>query len=274
MRHTSGDLLEELWDALTHAWRSCSSGSRAVRAAWKNVEWAKRVEVTHGPSGWHVHIHALLFVPVGFDPEPLGRVTFDAWSAALQGAGLEAPLEGPGVDCRRLDLRQASRDVADYVSKGSYSAPAEEARMAALEVASSAKRARGVNRTPFAILADFVLLGQAEDAELWRTWEQVSFRRRAMTWSAGTRDRLVGDQELDDVSAAQESDGADQVVAVIRPEVWPSVSARPRLAQKLLAVVELHEGRDGSHLAVAAILAQAGFPDAVAGPPREQESPP
>lgn len=239
MRHDRGQGLAELWDALGEAWRSASSGSRSVRELLRSCDWARRVEVTYGENGWHVHLHALLFVGKGTDPEPIGSAMFAAWSKRLVGLGLQAPELGPGMTIKRLNLQEASKELAEYLAKGRYKESLDPQSRAALELASSVKLARRGNRTPMQLLADFVKAGEASDAELWREWEDGSFGRRAITWSRGARERLVGDVELTDEELAQESDGAGIVVAGIDPQVWPSITARPKLMQSLLAGIEL-----------------------------------
>lgn len=289
MRHRPGQRLADLWDALTAAWRAASGGTSGTRRHWSSIEWVKRVEVTVGPNGWHVHIHALLFLDGDqvADLDPLSDATFRAWRLALIKSGMEAPEEGPGIDLKRLSLAGMRQEVAAYLAKGTYTGAValnerqgvaersdgvNDSRLVALEIASANKRARGSNRTPFQVLADFVRAGEASDAELWREWEASSFGRRAMTWSRGTRDRLLSDAELTDDQAAQEDDGAGVVIAVINPEVWPAIAASPVLAQRMLAVVELAGHTTEPHTLIAAIAEQAGFAGAVGPPPPVQES--
>jgi len=245
MRHNREQALGELWDALGEAWRAASSGARSVRELLRSIDWVRRVEATHGENGWHVHVHALLFVEAGTDPEPLGDAMFEAWGRRLVSLGLDAPLAGPGMQIKRLDLTNASGEVAEYLAKGHYEevrpARLEEvrpARLAALELASAGKLARGQNRTPMQVLGDFVANGEATDAELWREWEAGSKGRRALTWSRGARDRLVGEDELTDEELAQDSDGGGDLVALIDARAWPAIASRPQLMARLLTVVE------------------------------------
>lgn len=266
MRHHSGQALADLWDALGEAWRAASSGSRSVRSIMGPIDWVRRVEATYGEHGWHVHVHALLFVPAATDPEPVGQTVFAAWARRLVGLGLEAPLDGPGMRIKRLDLSQASAEVADYLAKGSYE-EATDARRAALELAANGKQARAGNRTPFDILADFVADGQATDAELWGEWEKGSKGRRAITWSRGARARLVPTEELSDEELAQESDGGGEVVALIEDGAWPAIIAQPRLANLVLNLVETADDADDAYERVDRALAGAGLRDALRRPP-------
>lgn len=270
MRHDRGDLLSDLWDALSPAWAAASGGTGGTRKLWEPIDWVTRREVTQGANGWHLHTHSLLFVPKGYpeDVDALRLATFNAWSAALQRQGLRAPELPYGADLKRLSLAGMRTEVAEYLAKGTYTGAEKlnAARDAALEIASSGKIGRRSNRTPFQILDAFVRDGLQEDGSLWREWEQASFGRRAMTWSKGTRERLVGDLELDDQAAAEESDGAGAVVAVIDRDVWPYISASPHLMNRLLAMVELVPDKSMIRAGLNSVLADVGIFGAV-GPP-------
>ena len=240
MRHRRDQGLAGLWDALGEAWRSASSGSRSVRDHLRDVQWVRRVESTHGRNGWHVHVHALLFVDPATDPDPIGEAMFAAWAKRLTSLGLDAPAAGPGMQIKRLDLANAAAEVAEYLAKGQFETADEARRRAALELASTSKLARGRNRSPMQVLADFVARGEADDAELWREWETASKGRRALTWSRGARDHLLqDDDEATDEELAQETDNGGQVVALIDPQVWGSIVRRPRLMSDLLTFTEL-----------------------------------
>lgn len=61
-RHHAGQDLAELWASLQSGWNAVTSGRR-----WQEFcrqlgvqGWVKAVEVTHGPHGWHVHVHVLI----------------------------------------------------------------------------------------------------------------------------------------------------------------------------------------------------------------------
>jgi hypothetical protein len=268
MRHRSDQALGALWDALGEGWRAASSGSRSVRDHLAGVDWVRRVEATHGAAGWHVHVHALLFVQPGADADALGEAMFAAWRKRLVSLGLDAPLAGPGMQIKRLDLANAAGEVADYLAKGRYEEAVPSRRLAALELASAGKAARAANRTPMQVLADFVARGEASDALLWREWEAASKGRRALTWSRGARARLVPDEELSDEELAQETDGGGQVVACIDPAAWLRIIRRPRLAAALLTITEAAEVPEAAFTLLDAHLAAQGLSGAVFRPPR------
>lgn len=118
------------------------------------------VDATHGEHGWHLHVHALVALYTPAARELVGELAgalFGRWERALVRKGLAAPIEnrgGPGL--RAVDLGAGSIDAtAEYLAK-----------ITCEITGSSAKQARGGNRSPFAILRDTLATGLAEDCEL------------------------------------------------------------------------------------------------------------
>jgi Replication protein len=256
MRHKLGQALSDLWDGLSSAWRSASSGNRSVREALTSVEgWVRRVECTVGRNGWHVHVHALLFVGGDVDQAgatAMGDAMFTAWAGRLVHDGFDAPMRGNGgLDVKLLDLAGAREDVAGYLAKGTYES-------AALELAGgSAKHARRGNRSTMEVLRDLVADGLVSDLALWREWEQASKGRRALTWKRGFRALVLGDEpELTDEELAGETDHGGELVAVIAPQDWPAVR---EWAAQLLNVVE-NSDVDDAYERLARWCARRGLP--------------
>jgi Replication protein len=276
MRHDRGQELAELWDALSSAWAAAVGGNRAARRALKHAEvkhWVRRVEATHGANGWHVHVHALLFLPAAADQhavDELGRVMFDAWARRLTTRGLAAPLrDSGGLDARLLSLDQAREDVAGYLAKGTYEAVApaaaggdEQARRAARELAgASGKRGRGGNRSTMQLLADLVAFGLADDFARWREWEAASTGRRAITWSRGARRALLaGRDERSDEEIAADTDGAGEVVALLPLATWARIRATPGLAPRLLEHAEVYDTAEDTFDLLCRWLTKRGLP--------------
>jgi hypothetical protein len=64
MRHHAGQALGELWDALADALHAATVSDRAVQRGREllGVRGLRRVvEPTHGPNGWHIHAHLIVF---------------------------------------------------------------------------------------------------------------------------------------------------------------------------------------------------------------------
>lgn len=244
MRHNAGQTLEMLWDALSSAWGRVTSGAawvedqqmfgsiipRTVKSG-KNkgdvvrenrIGFTRVVEVTHGAKGWHVHIHALLFVKDGIDDDGVKALAdrmFGRWLPALTDAGLTAPSYENGIDVK-LVRRGDSHKLGDYFAKTQYVGRVG-VDGTGWEVAGGAgKTARKANRTPFQILADVEagLETYERDLALWHEWERVSKGRRQLTWSAGLRDFLKLAEEKTEREIVEAELGGDVVAKFTRDE--------------------------------------------------------
>ncbi|GAA2546409.1 hypothetical protein GCM10010210_17180 [Pseudonocardia hydrocarbonoxydans] len=232
-RHRAGQSLRSLWGGVSAAWRAVTSG-RAVereRGTFGVLGMVRVVEVTHGESGWHCHVHALIAFdgPVSRElAQELGGSMFGRWERALVRKGFAAPLEDRGgLDVRPVDMGVGSRDaVAEYLSK-----------ISAEITGGSAKEGRRGNRTPFGILRDGLATGLADDLELWAEWEQASRGRRQIAWSQNFRKWAGARRERSDEEIVTDDLGGEDILAV-EAQDWPAL--RPRVAE-LLDVAE----RDG-----------------------------
>ena len=261
MRHHKHHRLADLWDALGKAWqrvtggrqwkadqlahgtelpRLVKTGARAGQTVLEHrVPVIRAVEVTHGRNGWHVHIHALLFLRAGISEEDaaaLGDRAFARWHDSLIGSGLPAPTWKHGLDCRRLN-GDPSAALGEYFTKVQYSAASEVA-------SSGTKTGRAGNRTPFQLLAG-VVAGEADDLDLWHEWEAGSHGRRQITWSSGLRVMLGLVVELTDQEIVEADALRGDVVARVPLPTW-RVLARDRRTHVLLELAEVDD--DGTEL--------------------------
>jgi hypothetical protein len=229
MRHRFGVALARYWDALTAAWGRVTSGKiwQAEQRFYGVVGWLRAVEITHGEAGWHIHVHAVIVMDGPVSAElfaELGAGMFRRWERALARRGYSAVAERGGLDTRMLQLTGRSIDAAaDYISK------------AAFEVASPAtKDGRNGNRSPFAILADGLATGLADDLELWWEYETASHDRRQLTWSRDLRNwaGLRGERSDEEIAAA---DQHGSTLLMLPGETWCQVR---NSAHVLLGVAE------------------------------------
>lgn len=229
MRHDRGQSLDELWSALSYAWSKVTSGRAWVRAQGEHgsrvngkvrIPWLRSVEVTHGVNGWHVHVHAMLFLRGDADLDGLAASVFARWESALVRRGLAAPVARQGgLHAKWFD--NAAEAVADYLTKSVYSGTPVQAGMELTR--GGHKKGRKGGRTPFQILADCVI-GQndpesspakfARDMAIWYEWERASKGRRQLTWSRGLKEFLGIDDDLTDEEIAAEDRTTDSSVAV------------------------------------------------------------
>ncbi|SDG48678.1 MBL fold metallo-hydrolase [Pseudonocardia oroxyli] len=217
MRHHKGHRLSDLWDALTKAWAAVTAGASWSKdqALFGVLGFCKAVEVTNGEAGWHVHCHAVVALDGPVSPElmeELGGRMFTRWERKLARLGFSAVADKGGLDVRPVRMTADSiEQVADYISKITS------------EITSpTAKEARSGNRTPFAILRDFLATGNADDWDLWETWERASHNRRQLTWSRRLRDWAGLHREKTDEEVASEDRGGEAAI-IIPKESWPLV---------------------------------------------------
>lgn len=224
--HQQGQALGSVWDAVSAGWNAVTGGRVWKRNARDyGIEgWARVVEVTNGAAGWHVHVHAALFLHHGLGAWARAGLTdslLARWRRGIAKHGFTASAEH-GADVRMCHGRDARRLLADYFTKGSYEPSGDAGALAALEVTrGDLKRSRGHSRTPFGILADFIASGDVADWELWAEWEAGSKGRRQMTWCRGLRDllRLTAERTDDEIAAEEMGSAVDDVVLLPR-ETW------------------------------------------------------
>lgn len=250
LRHRADQSGAFIWDTLGKCWQGVTNtaswrGSQTVvgdKADYGIEHFARSTEATHGPAGWHIHSHVLLFLDDSISEdrrrELLGSV-YQRWAKAAVRAGMEAPTEEHGVDLTVMDRADATA-AGKYLIKG----------LAAELTGGSGKSARGKNRTPFQILADIADAFDRgeypeEDIALWREWEEFSSGRKQLLWSRGAKEALHVDEVPDeDISDAVADEDNAEVVATLPAPVWRSISDNVEVRRRILAVVGAAETAD------------------------------
>lgn len=245
MSHHEGQSLSMLWNALAAAWNRVTGGKAWIsdKAGSGVGGWLRVVEVTLGPNGWHVHVHALFFLNPGQDAaERLDRLQasmFGRWSRSLVRAGLEAPR----MIGQEAHIVKGAADVSlsEYFTK----ARDDATYGIGLELAHSQSK---IARDGFATFTPWELLTMLDLADteerylmardLWEEWENGSRGRRQIAWSKGLRDRLGLGVEVEDEAIAAEvvGDEAD-TVAYITSAGWASIRKEPVLIGRMLDVL-------------------------------------
>lgn len=226
-RHHKGERLADTWkrlrDALKRLW---SSRQWTAWAESVGVEGKVRaVEVTHGDSGWHVHVHLIIITRAKFfgaANDFLG----DLWASTLAKVGGSCE---PRIGCRFLGVKGGTEDVvANYLGKLGSDIGFEMAM-------GLHKKGRKSNRTPFQILADAVENGDADDVELWHEWLKASQGQRSLVWSRGLKDR-VGINDVSDAEAMEQGTERETLGYISRQDYEDVL--RSGLIGELLSAVE------------------------------------
>lgn len=274
MRHRKGQKLDDLWTrGVSAGWHAVTSGGAWVAEQEQYGVWVPRevktgkdagqikrsfrigyarvVETTYGAAGWHVHIHALLFVRrsiTGKEAFALGDSIFGRWSASLVAAGFDAPTLEHGVDVKLVGPNDPNR-VADYFSKNSFNGGDNAKKLGWEAAGGTGKWGRGKNRTPFQILEglcsgedypDFMA-----DLRRWWVWEESSKGKRQMTWSPWLRSYLKLSPEQSDDEIAKTELGGDDVLTLREDQFDAVVRAG---AHELLDAVEADDDMTAAHL--------------------------
>lgn len=136
-------------------------------------------ETTHGDNGFHPHLHILfaLETPLGDVARHNLEVTlFRRWLEAIERVNKKVKRSSDRIDVpdweHGISFEQCHQ--ADYIQKLGL---ADELTRG------DAKKARGKNRTPFQIMADYARKGLPRDAEIIREYVRAFKGARQLTWS-------------------------------------------------------------------------------------------
>jgi hypothetical protein len=206
----------------------------------------RSVEVTHGPNGWHPHLHVLVFIDGQVDAGQLAELGIHVrskWSSFITRAGYRPPSDLHGV---KIDVCHSAAEAGLYIAK------TQEGRSVGNELArGDMKSARAAtHRVPFQILGEIADTGDLDGLPLWHEYEKATRRHQAITWSKGLRELLLdAEPERSDEEIAAEEIGGDAVLS-FSPHAWWVVTMHLGLGTRLLEAFE--RGGQGEALTVAA----------------------
>ena len=184
--HTKSESLGALIDLVAGSW-SRMRGSHAWRRLADRTgirHHVRSMEVTWSPaSGWHAHLHCLLFTETTLDAKPLKESIHALWSDAVHALD---PDRKPVSKCHGVTVEAVTDEgllLAGYVSKS------PDRRDIALEMTrSDRKQGRRANSlTPFEFLDDGTNIDERMARALWCEYVDATYRRRTITWSRRLR---------------------------------------------------------------------------------------
>lgn len=233
VQHSHRDDLATLLDQLQKAWTlTFKPRSRSLRASGY-VGMIRTVEVTHGANGWHPHVHALLVFSgcERLDAESTSLLIGTHYRDALASLGMYASARH-GFDVRPV---VSSGELSSYLAK------IEGGWGAGLEIARGDLKSSGTK--PFDLLRRAVA-GDVCAADLWRTFERSTARRRCIVVSRSLSARY-GVELVDDETAAEaEMDAPSVVLFTVQQKMWALLVKR-RAVAALLASLERYARGDG-----------------------------
>jgi hypothetical protein len=194
----------------------------------------RSLEVTYGENGWHPHTHSLHF----FDSR---YVSFEGvedelkalWASVVARCGLGASHGVYGLTFQEVGgAGEDAAAVAAYAVKSGEALEASTWGPSDELVRGNTKQARRGGRTPFALLADYALVEDAEAGQLFKSYAGAFKGKNHLRWSKGLRENLslswvvLSDQEL----AEQQTEEADQLGVLTHAE-WRRVLCAGRAAR-------------------------------------------
>ena len=233
--HDACDSLERGIEAVAGGWRYLRQG-RAKKAAdaLGMVGYVRGLDLTVDPnhsggvpyyrrsggSGWHPHVHALLFMerePTASEVKQIHRVMFDRWRGYVTQQGYRTP----SAARFQLEKPRSAGDAARYVAEVSGSQKLARAKLAR-EVVGTAVKSGRVGRT-LTEICFAAAAGEVKGVAQFREAEAALKRRKLLTFSqgyvAGLRRDAVEAVEAEAAAAEAEDAAAGEATDFYLP-LW------------------------------------------------------
>jgi len=176
-RHSLEHDLAGLLKGTMAAWASLqqSGAWRRWLASMGYAGYVRRIDMTQGENGWHVHLHLLLFLGDGVELDA-SNLTEDGiashWAAAV---------------ARKMGSQHVPSDDRG-VRLTPCNSPKYLAKMGFEFTDSGTKQAKNGNRTVWELARDIADRDDAHDVSLWREYAEATKGKRMVEWSRGDRD--------------------------------------------------------------------------------------
>ena len=239
--HTLGDTLADSLAITSKAWGRVTGGKGwlTARRRFGIHHWVRVFEEKFSDeTGWHSHVHYLLFLEKASDDiaRELLLDLFRSWSSAVKSAGRS-------VSVRAQDLRvvrgvDSDRVLGEYFTKQMDASSSQSSDRIALEMSGRDTKFGGGSLTPAEVLLLAVAVGE-QWAGLWREFELATHKRRVIAFSRGLRDFAgVGDEVPDAEVSAQSADAEGTVELLVRGKHLRDVLSRKNRATFVRVVFE------------------------------------
>ena len=261
VRHHKGQSFDDLKGAVSAGWHRITAGKGWLlnRRRHGVQHWLRVFEEKWSPtSGWHLHVHYLMFVspiiPGEIRPPIADLLTsmFGRWRSgvvAIPGMGTPVLI---GQELHEVTGDNADQVLGEYFTKQVAGSDERTAEAVGFELTnrdgkfSRATLARG-SFTPGELLT-LAFSGDEHARLLWNEYERGMKKRRVIAWSRGLRDLVgIGDDISDELAAALEGDELMATVLEMRSVHWRKVASKHGRRVELLRRV----ASDGAESAVA-----------------------
>jgi hypothetical protein len=205
VRHRLGQSFEELKAGVSAGWNAVTSGRGWIRDRREHgVEhWVRVFEEKWSPeTGWHLHIHYLVFVRPGHDAHAteLLESMFGRWRRSALSLGLGTPAL-VGQDLHDVTGENADIVLGDYFTKQIERSVGRTAVQLGLELTNRDGKFTGESFTPGELLT-LAVAGMDDFRLLWGEYERGMQKRRVIAFSRDLREAVGLLDEVSDIDAA------------------------------------------------------------------------
>ena len=232
--HHWGDRLVPVRKKISGTWQYVQMGKgwKLWREKLGIVGTVRVLEVTHGPNGWHPHLHVLVLLdaekPAALHAE-FKRWVYERWAKRFTkpdketGATFQRPTWEHGITWNPCEKGEA------YLTKMGL------VHELAGATGKKARRLEEGHRTPWQILQDVRTDNRPVDIAIWKEYAQGMRGARQLTWSRGLRERYRLDPEQPDLELAADRRKLTEYVYTVEPSDWDTLIRRnTRLESALL----------------------------------------
>lgn len=254
--HHAGHRCEDVRDAVLKSWSYLLGSSpwkrQAARIQYVGV--VRSLETTHGPNGWHWHVHAVLFLDGTLQEEELADCY--RWDPDHeQGAGPDQKWR-PSLLCwmrdrwarrvrtwyfdREGELARMNLNRGNHLPDHLEEAFGEPSRHHGVRLQAgdrgagwyvtkmglgrettglAEKKGRTGHRTPFQILHDVCNSWSTRDVRLWREYVAATEGKAHVYWSSEVRKRYR-DKEEDQIELGLEEAEEAELVVEVDADLW------------------------------------------------------
>jgi len=222
LQHNQSDALADVLAMLRTGWAQTKGGKgwQIIKHRHDLVGYVTALEVTHGASGWHPHLHVLM---VGKRALPEAERALLRDVLVDRFGGYVHKLGGYVSEYHGIEVSEPGA-AAEYVAKWGV---ADELTKAVSKT--------GGGRGPTQLLRDF-LQGDARAGELYQEYAAALRGRRQLSWSRGLRALLQLGAERPDADVAVETVAEDDILLASIPVAgWRVILAHAARGELLRA---------------------------------------